>query len=59
MSTNAIDTFDALQPLTLLPKLECLYLEHCPIYNASREVYTARIREMLPELKQLDADFLK
>lgn len=58
MSTNAIDTFEALQPLTLLPKLECLYLEHCPIYNDSRQEYTSKIREILPALKQLDADMI-
>ena len=58
LSSNAIPSFDALHPLKGLPKLESLYLEHCPIYKDQRAVYISHVREILPDLKQLDADML-
>ena len=52
-SKSLIDSFDALLPLTHLPRLACLYLEHSPI--AADFEYRLRITSMLSNLEQLDA----
>jgi len=54
MTASKLASFDDLKPLTALPALECLYLEHSPI--ASDFEYRIRITQMLPSLVQLDAN---
>ena len=53
MSSCSIDTFEALSPLTSLPGLTCLYLEHNPLSKDFE--YRMRITQMLTSLQQLDA----
>jgi protein phosphatase 1 regulatory subunit 7 len=53
MSSSQLSNFDDLLPLTHLPKLECLYLEHSPL--AKDFEYRLRTTRMLPSLVQLDA----
>lgn len=53
MSSSNLAAFDELLPLTHLPKLECLYLEHSPL--AKDFEYRIRITKLLPSLVQLDA----
>jgi protein phosphatase 1 regulatory subunit 7 len=53
MSGAMIDSFEALLPLTQLPALSCLYLEHSPL--AADFEYRLQITRMLPALVQLDA----
>lgn len=53
MSGSQIAAFDELLPLTALPALSCLYLEHSPL--AKDFEYRMRITSMLPSLEQLDA----
>lgn len=53
MSSSNVAAFDQLTPLTHLPKLECLYLEHSPL--AKDFEYRIRITKLLPSLVQLDA----
>jgi protein phosphatase 1 regulatory subunit 7 len=53
MTASAMSTFEQLQPLTTLPKIECLYLEHSPI--AADFEYRKKITALIPTLEQLDA----
>ncbi len=53
MSSARIASFDAVSPLTLIPNLTCLYLEHNPL--SSDFEYRMRVTQMLPVLEQLDA----
>lgn len=53
MSSSQLSSFENLQPLTHLPALECLYLEHSPL--AKDFEYRMRITKLLPRLVQLDA----
>jgi protein phosphatase 1 regulatory subunit 7 len=57
LSSNRIETVTDLIALKSLPKLECLYLEHNPIY--SRSDYKTSIMEELIQLKQLDANLIQ
>lgn len=53
LSNSFLDSFASLAPLTELPQLTCLYLEHSPI--AKDFEYRKTITRMLPALEQLDA----
>ena len=53
MTKSLLSSFEALHPLTLLPSLSCLYLEHSPI--ATDYEYRLRITAIIPSLEQLDA----
>ncbi|KAG5176711.1 hypothetical protein JKP88DRAFT_202902 [Tribonema minus] len=54
MSSNGIATFEEVAKLgAVLPSLDCLYLEHNPIYRDFE--YRKRIAQLLPKLTQLDA----
>ena len=53
MSSCQISSYESLQPLSSLPSLTCLYLEHNPI--ASDYEYRMRITAMITSLEQLDA----
>jgi protein phosphatase 1 regulatory subunit 7 len=53
LSYSLITAFADLVPLTGLPKLNCLYLEHSPI--AKDFEYRKTITAMVPSLEQLDA----
>lgn len=53
LSSSALDAYTALEPLTSLPGLTCLYLEHSPI--AKDFEYRITLTRMLPTLEQLDA----
>jgi protein phosphatase 1 regulatory subunit 7 len=53
MTKSLIENFDELEPLTRLPKLKCIYLEHSPV--ARQANYRSRIIDMLPTLEELDA----
>lgn len=61
MSSNLIpDDVGALSPLTHLPHLTCLYLEHCPIAaNKTPQEYRECVLRSLPSLTQLDADLVR
>ena len=61
MSSNLIpDDIAAVAPLTHLPNLTCLYLEHCPIAaNKTPQEYRESILRVLPSLAQLDADLVR
>ncbi|KAM3567513.1 hypothetical protein VYU27_010344, partial [Nannochloropsis oceanica] len=48
-----VGSFDELGPLVSLPGLQCIYLEHNPIYKEFE--YRMKIAALLPALKQLDA----
>jgi len=54
MGYNNFPTFDALEPLTTLPSLSCVYLEHNPIYEEFE--YRKRLAALLPRLAQIDAN---
>lgn len=53
MTSSGLASFDALLPLTQLPKLQCLYLEHSPV--AKDFEYRMKVTKMIPSLQQLDA----
>ena len=53
MSSSQLKTFADLLPLTKLPTLRCIYLEHSPI--AKDFEYRMTLTKMLPSLEQLDA----
>jgi len=53
MSSARIASFDAVVPLTQIPNLTCLYLEHNPL--AGDFEYRMKLTQMLPALEQLDA----
>ncbi|CAM9352214.1 unnamed protein product [Phaeothamnion confervicola] len=53
MTSNGIDTFEKVEQLQVLSRLETLYLEHNPIYKDFE--YRMRTARILPSLKQLDA----
>ncbi len=53
MGSNNVEAFEALEPLQNLPKLTCLYLEHCPLSKDFE--YRKRTKAMLPRLQQIDA----
>eukprot|EP01040_Poterioochromonas_malhamensis_P011233 gene11234-12239_t len=53
MSSSAFHSFDELKPITLLPNLTCVYLEHSPISKDFE--YRKTLTKMLPKLEQLDA----
>mmetsp|Transcript_529 Transcript_529/g.742 ORF Transcript_529/g.742 Transcript_529/m.742 type:complete len:162 (+) Transcript_529:90-575(+) len=53
IGTNQIPSFNEVIKLAPLAKLECLYLEHNPIYKDFE--YRIRTAALLPSLKQLDA----
>lgn len=53
LSYSLLDKFESLAPLSLLPGLNCLYLEHSPI--AKDYEYRKVITKMIPSLQQLDA----
>lgn len=53
LSYCQVASFDALAPLTRLPGLTCLYLEHNPL--AKDFEYRKTLTRMLPALQQLDA----
>lgn len=53
LSYSLLSTFESLTPLTLLPSLNCLYLEHSPI--AKDYEYRKTITKLVPSLQQLDA----
>lgn len=53
LSNSLLATFESLAPLSRLPALNCLYLEHSPI--AKDYEYRKTITKMIPTLQQLDA----
>ncbi|KAJ1433150.1 hypothetical protein B484DRAFT_447427 [Ochromonadaceae sp. CCMP2298] len=53
LSSSLLETFDSLTPLTKLPGLKCLYLEHSPI--AKDFEYRKTTTRMILTLEQLDA----
>ena len=53
LSYSLLSTFESLAPLSLLPGLNCLYLEHSPI--AKDYEYRKTITKLVPSLQQLDA----
>ena len=53
LSSNLFSSYDSIAPLTALPGLTCLYLEHSPI--AKDFEYRLTLTKMLPSLEQLDA----
>jgi Leucine-rich repeat (LRR) protein len=53
MNSNVVSSFEAVEPLKNLPALDCLYLEHNPIYKDFE--YRKRLTQMLPTLTQIDA----
>ena len=53
LSGSSLATFEALVPLTKLPALTCLYLEHSPISKDFE--YRMKLTKMIPTLEQLDA----
>jgi protein phosphatase 1 regulatory subunit 7 len=54
LSYCQVASFDALAPLTRLPALTCLYLEHNPI--AKDYEYRKTVTRLVPTLQQLDAN---
>ena len=57
MTASDLSTFDDLQELSMLPQLNCIYLEHSPI--SKHTSYTDRLKAMIPTLTQIDAEELK
>jgi Leucine-rich repeat (LRR) protein len=53
LSSSALATYESVQPLTKLPRLTCLYLEHSPI--AKDFEYRKILTRSIPTLEQLDA----
>lgn len=53
LSYCQVASFDALAPLTRLPGLTCLYLEHNPL--AKDYEYRKTVTKLIPSLQQLDA----
>lgn len=53
LSYSLLSTFESLAPLSSLPGLNCLYLEHSPI--AKDYEYRKNITKLIPSLQQLDA----
>jgi len=53
LSSSALSTYAAITPLTKLPKLTCLYLEHSPV--AKDFEYRKTVTRLIPSLQQLDA----
>lgn len=53
LSSNSFDSFDSIKPLTMLPKLTCLYLEHSPLSKDFE--YRITVTRWIPSLQQLDA----
>ena len=53
ISKSLLQSFDQLDPVKSLTRLECIYLEHSPI--AKDFEYRKRLTEMIPSLKQIDA----
>lgn len=53
LTSSALDSDEKLQPLSRLPSLTCLYLEHSPI--AKDFEYRMTVTRMLTRLDQLDA----
>ena len=53
LSSSALATYQDVEPLTKLPKLTCLYLEHSPI--AKDFEYRKALTRSIPTLEQLDA----
>ena len=56
MTKSLLSSYDALTPLTRLPKLSCIYLEHSPI--AKDFEYRMKLTAMIPTLEQLDATLI-
>jgi protein phosphatase 1 regulatory subunit 7 len=56
LSSSGLATFDALEPLSKLPRLTCLYLEHSPI--AKDFEYRMTVTRMMSSLEQLDATMI-
>lgn len=60
LSSNQVSDLHALQCLTQLESLQCLYMEHNPIAKGVEGLaqYKSHIVHLLPKLKQLDADII-
>lgn len=51
MTGSLLESFDSLRPLTGLPQLTCIYLEHSPV--AQLPTYKETVLAMLPTLTQV------
>jgi protein phosphatase 1 regulatory subunit 7 len=57
LSGNKIATFDDIQALSALPSLDTIYLEYNPLQD-NNPLYRKRIHEIMPCLKQIDANMI-
>ena len=59
MNNNPIESFDEVERIAKanLKHLKTIYLQHSPI--AEEFAYRKRVAKLLPQLKQLDADFIR
>eukprot|EP00461_Guttulinopsis_vulgaris_P007354 UN07402 len=64
LNNNKIAGWDWLHKLKHLKKLTTIYLEHNPCAGnisttngGARAAYVLKIREILPQVKQIDADY--
>jgi Leucine-rich repeat (LRR) protein len=57
LSGNKIATFDDIQALSALTALDTIYLEYNPLQD-NNPLYRKRIHEIMPCLKQIDANMI-
>jgi protein phosphatase 1 regulatory subunit 7 len=56
LSGNKVATFGDVQPISTLQKLDTIYLEYNPVYHDP--MYRKRLAEIIPSLKQIDANLI-
>jgi len=57
ISTNNISSFEDVQPISVLPELNEIYLEHNPIYHDFE--YRKKLKGIVPSLRQIDANMIE
>ena len=59
LTSTHLATYGDLYPLTMLPVLSCVYLEHSPVAVNNIADYRQTLLSLVPTLEQLDADIIE